>query len=61
MCLCVSLCQRPRKGRPQGVVLHFHSVINSPFAPTVFARMDAMEGGREREGLKEKGMETELM
>ena len=47
--LCVSLCQRPRKGGPEGVVLHFHSFINSPFAPTVFAGMDMMEGERERE------------
>lgn len=27
---CVSLCQRPRKGRPKGVVFHFYSFINSP-------------------------------
>lgn len=30
MCPCVSLCQRPRKGRPKGVVFHFYSFINSP-------------------------------
>lgn len=44
--LCVSV---PEKGRPQGVVLHFHSVINSPFAPTVFARM-GQDGRRAVEG-----------
>lgn len=30
LCPCISLCQRPRKGRPEGVVLHFYSFINSP-------------------------------
>lgn len=47
-CVCVSLCQRPRKGRPKGVVLHFHSFINSPFALAVFAGTDRMKGEKKK-------------
>jgi len=36
-------------------VLHFHSFINSPFAPSLFARMDRGEGGKE--GRREGGRE----
>lgn len=49
--LCVSLCQRPSNGGPEGVVLHFRSFINLPFAPTLFGRPDGMEGEERRRRL----------
>lgn len=50
MCPCVSLCQRPRKGRPKGVVLHFYSFINSPLRSDCVCQI-GQNGRRDKEGL----------
>lgn len=49
MCPCVSLCQRPRKGRPKGVVLHFYSFINSPLRSDCVCQI-RQNGRRDKEG-----------
>lgn len=48
MCPGVSLCQRPRKGRPKGVVLHFYSFINSPFCSDCVCHI-GQNGRRDKE------------
>lgn len=50
LCPCVSLCQRPRKGRPEGVVLHFYSFINSPLRSDCGCQIGP-NGRRDKEGL----------
>lgn len=59
-----SVSASQKKGRPQGVVLHFRCVINSPCAPTVFARMGwhgwrAGQSFADKKGVK-KGYINEL-
>ena len=55
VCVCVRLplCERPRKVGPRGVVLQFHSFINSPFAPAPCARMDGLESEDKQMEVKE--------
>lgn len=50
LCPCVSLCQRPRKGRPEGVVLHFYSFINSPLRSDCGCQI-GQNRRRDKEGL----------
>lgn len=50
LCPCVSLCQRPRKGRPEGLVLHFYSFINSPLRSDCGCQIGLNER-RDKEGL----------
>lgn len=66
MCVCAhtSLClvllpvSVPETGVPQGVVLHFHSFINSPLAPSLFAKTD-MVGGRAYKQMEVNGFKGE--
>lgn len=51
--VCFSVSASQKKGRPRGVVLHFRSVINSPCAPTVFARL-GRHGRRAGQSLAEE-------
>lgn len=55
VCVSLSVCERPRKDGPQGVVLYFPSFINSPLAVASFARMDRIKRGKEAVKGHERG------